>query len=124
MSRLRRRARPDRRTAADAQYLTVVVMVLQAMALLVLIMMHREPAVSWPWMELLWAAGQKPAFYFVVLVFAATPVLTILAFRVSGRHRWWLLAAWGLFVVTLYTNFAPRLAAMLRVIEQQVKQGG
>lgn len=122
MSRLRRRARPDRRAAAE--HLTVVVVVLQALALLVLIMMHREPAVSWPWLELLWAGGQRPAFYFVVLVFAVAPVLTTLAFRVSGRHRWWLLAAWAVFVVTLYTNFAPRLAAMLRVIEQQMKQGG
>lgn len=107
-----------KRQRAIAERASLVVLALQGAVLLALAVTPGDPPggqtlTLW---QLLWAASRKPTFYPLVGLLLAGPVLTLVAWRITGRHRAWLVAGWLVFLAVAVPFFGQRLVVMLRVL--------
>lgn len=66
--------------------------------------------------QLLWASARKPTFYPLVALLLAGPALSVVAWRIAGRHRLWLVTSWVAFAAIALPTFGDRLSVMLRVL--------
>ncbi len=113
------------RKRAIAARLALVVLALQGAVLLALAMTPGDPpggARLTLW-QLLWASARKPTFYPLVGLLVAGPVLTVVAWRLRGPHRSWLVLGWGAFLAIAVPVYGFRLAVMLRVLWWQYGSG-
>lgn len=67
-------------------------------------------------LQLLWAWMHKPTFYLLIVLILGGPVLSILAWRIPGRHRTALMMAWGVFTTIVVVAFGERIQVMLQVL--------
>lgn len=99
-----------------ARYLTGIVAALQ---LVVLGAMWADPA-SEPLgllpFQLLWAWMHQPSFYPLILALTIGPVVSVLAWRVRGPHRVWLVISWAVFAAVIYSCFYSRVMLKLDVL--------
>jgi hypothetical protein len=107
-----------RRQRMIAARLALAVLLLQGAVLLTWYVTPGEPPrgqtlTMW---QLLWASSRKATFYPLVALLVAGPVLTVLACRVDGRHRLWLVCGWVGFALVATHAFSHRLEVMLRVL--------
>lgn len=70
--------------------------------------------------ELLWAAMHRPTFYPMVALLIGGPALTVLAWRVRGRHRALLILGWATCIALCIIFFEQRLILMLDVLRWQM----
>jgi hypothetical protein len=103
-----------------AQRLTCTVAALHAALVLTLALDDDPLPLRVGVFELLWAAAHEAMFYPLVAVLVAGPVLSWLAWRVPGRHRYYLLGSWAALVVVLAVGFPERIALMLEVLHWRV----
>lgn len=66
--------------------------------------------------ELVWAWMHQPTFYPFVALIIGGPVLTVLAVRIKGPHRPWLIIAWIAFCLATWHFFPNRLMVMVNVL--------
>ncbi len=96
--------------------LTVLVISLQAAFLLTLWVTPTWTPPRLKFFELIWAWMHRPTFYPLMALLAAGPVLTIVAWLHSGRHRAWLALGWLGFSFLLFKYHHERVVAMARVL--------
>lgn len=73
-------------------------------------------------LELLWAWMHRPTFYPLVALLVGGPVLTIIAWRMRGRHHLPLLLSWLIFGVAAWYFFERRIDLMLRVLWHELRK--
>lgn len=66
--------------------------------------------------ELVWAWMHQPTFYPFVALLIGGPVLTVLAIRLKGPHRIWLVLSWIAFGLVAWFVFHDRLIVMVNVL--------
>jgi len=66
--------------------------------------------------ERLWAWMNRPAFYPLVALLVGGPILSVLAWRVKGAHRWVIVLSWVAFIAIALWAFPGKVESMLRVI--------
>ncbi|MFA9477070.1 hypothetical protein ACERK3_02060 [Phycisphaerales bacterium AB-hyl4] len=113
---------PLTRKRRVAEHMAMVVLALQATLLLTFQVTPSRLPPRLTLLELLWALPQRPTFYPFIAVFLAGPPLTVLACRVPGKHRTWLIVGWIIFLSLLLTFFGDRVSLMLRILEWQFHQ--
>jgi hypothetical protein len=96
--------------------LTLAVAALHAALVLTLAMDNDSLPLRVGLFELLWAAAHKPMFYPLVAVIVIAPVLTALAWRPPGRHRYYLLGSWAVLIILSATVFNERIGLMLEIL--------
>lgn len=112
--RLRRRVKAIKRRSA--QHLTAAVVVLHLVMLLALELTGPWDPPRVPLFELLWAGARRPTIQLAVLVVLITPVATMLAWLVKGKHRWLLAASWLVLGLVLATRFPRRVEVIMNVL--------
>lgn len=105
-----------KRQRAIAARMTLGVVALQAAVLLAFAVTPGEPPAGGTLWQLLWAASRRPTFYPLVALLLAGPPLTVLAWRIAGPHRRWLVAGWVVFLAVAVPLFGHRIWVMLRVL--------
>lgn len=98
------------------RYLTACVVGLQLIYIGALL---ADPA-SQPWdvefAELLWAWMHKPSFYPFLAVFLVGPLLSVLAWRIRGPHRFWLAVGWLAFLAVIYFYYLNRVLLKAEIL--------
>jgi hypothetical protein len=112
---MRRRLSPKQRRRL-VNRLTLIVAGLHAALLLTLAVAPKSLPPDIHLWQLLWAAERRAMFYPLIGVVLIAPALSVLAWRVRGRHRYYLLSTWGASLVLIGALFADRVALMLRII--------
>ena len=94
------------------------VMLLQgAMLLTFLVTRHRVLPPRVRVFELFWAWMQhEPIFYPLVALLVGAPAMTLLALRIPGAHRFWLVASWVVFIAIVSAFYHERMITMLRAL--------
>lgn len=67
-------------------------------------------------MNLIWAWMHQPTFYPFVALLIGGPVLTVIAIRIAGTHRIWLVVSWLAFCLVAWNVFQHRLLVMVDVL--------
>ena len=76
----------------------------------------------WPF-ELLWAADRRVMFYPLLAVVLVAPLLTLIAWRPPGRHRYYLLGSWAVTLVLVGAFYFERVALMLEIAWRRLVVG-
>ncbi len=92
------------------------VVAMQAAMILTLAVTPSDPPKHSRLMQLIWAWMHKPTFYPLIVLILGGPVLSILAWRVPGRHRRILITAWVVFTTIVVVGFGERVKVMLHVL--------
>jgi hypothetical protein len=73
---------------------------------------------AWYWtrshlLGLLWAWAHQPAFYPLMALLLGGPLLSVMAWRIRGSHRAWLLVAWAVFIPLVLVYYPDQIRMML-----------
>ena len=98
--------------------LTGSVIALHAAALLTLAVLPDDPPKG-TWMQMFWASTHHVSFYVLTAALIGSPILTILALPIRGRHRVWLAVSWAATGILAGAYYTHRLTVMMQIFWEQ-----